>query len=73
MSVDEDGFIKSTDYTAGNVHDSNCFTDLLNGNETPSMRIAQAHGTCLSSLKFYIHTPYEFPPALALAKKCFTS
>ena len=34
MSVDEDGFIKSTDYTAGNVHDSNCFTGLLSGNET---------------------------------------
>ncbi|MBQ0721754.1 MAG: IS5 family transposase, partial [Gammaproteobacteria bacterium] len=26
MNVDEDGFIKATDYTAGNVHDSNCFT-----------------------------------------------
>jgi len=34
MNVDEDGFIKSTDYTAGNVHDSNCFTGLLSGNET---------------------------------------
>ena len=26
--------IKSTDYTAGNVHDSNCFTDLLDGDES---------------------------------------
>ena len=26
MNVDEDGFIKSTAYTAGNIHDSNCFT-----------------------------------------------
>jgi len=34
MNVDEDGFIKSTDYTAGNVHDSNCFTGLLSGNES---------------------------------------
>jgi len=25
---------KSTDYTAGNVHDSNCFMGLLSGNET---------------------------------------
>ena len=34
VNVDEDGFIKSTDYTAGNVHDSNCFTDLLDGQES---------------------------------------
>jgi len=34
MNVDEDGFIKATDYTTGNVHDSNCFTGLLSGNET---------------------------------------
>ena len=33
MNVDEDGLTKSTDYTAGNVHDSNCFTELLNGDE----------------------------------------
>jgi len=33
INVDEDGFIKSTDYTAGNVHDSNCYTSLLSGNE----------------------------------------
>jgi len=48
MSVDEDGYIKSTDYTAGNVHDSNCFTDLLSGNETSvyadSAYQSQAHG-----------------------------
>ncbi len=34
INVDEDGFIKSTAYTAGNVHDSNCFTDLLSGDES---------------------------------------
>jgi len=34
MSVDEDGLIKATDFTAGNVHDSNCFTDLLDGDES---------------------------------------
>ncbi len=34
MNVDEDGFIKSSDYTAGNVHDSNCFTELLDGHES---------------------------------------
>lgn len=34
LNVDEDGFIKSTDYTAGHVHDSNCFTELLNGDES---------------------------------------
>ena len=34
INVDEDGLIKSTDYTAGNVHDSNCFTELLEGDES---------------------------------------
>lgn len=34
INVEEDGFIKATDYTAGNVHDSNCFTDLLSGKES---------------------------------------
>lgn len=34
INVDEDGFIKSSDYTAGNVHDSNCFCDLLDGDES---------------------------------------
>jgi IS5 family transposase len=33
-NVDEDGFIKATAFTAGNVHDSNHFTDLLSGKET---------------------------------------
>lgn len=33
VNVDEDGFIKSADFTAGNVHDSQCFTQLLNGQE----------------------------------------
>jgi IS5 family transposase len=33
-NVDEDGFIKVTAFTAGNVHDSNHFTDLLSGKET---------------------------------------
>ena len=32
-NVDEDGFIKSYDYTAGNTHDSNIFESLLTGNE----------------------------------------
>lgn len=34
MNVDEDGFIKATDFTSGSVHDSNCFSDLLNGDES---------------------------------------
>ena len=33
INVDEDGVIKSTGFTAGNVHDSNCFTELLSGKE----------------------------------------
>ena len=34
LSVDEDGLIKATDFTSGSVHDSNCFTDLLAGDES---------------------------------------
>ncbi|ORU92384.1 MAG: hypothetical protein A6F72_04760 [Cycloclasticus sp. symbiont of Poecilosclerida sp. N] len=52
MSVDEDGFIKSTDYTAGNLHDSNCFIGLLSGDETSvyadSAYQSQAHGAWLA-------------------------
>ena len=32
-NVDEDGFIKTYDFTAGNIHDSNVFETLLTGNE----------------------------------------
>jgi IS5 family transposase len=34
INVDEDGFIKATAFTAGNVHDSNHFTELLSGDES---------------------------------------
>ncbi|MCD8512315.1 MAG: IS5 family transposase [Nitrincola sp.] len=34
LNVDEDGFIKATEFTAGNVHDSNVFTQLLEGDES---------------------------------------
>lgn len=34
INVDEDDFIKATDFTAGNVHDSQCFTNLLSGEES---------------------------------------
>ena len=34
MNVDEDGLIKAVGFTAGNVHDSQCFTDLLGGDES---------------------------------------
>lgn len=34
MNVDEDGFIKATNFTAANVHDSNHFTELLDGTES---------------------------------------
>ena len=33
LNVDEDGLIKSTDYSSGSSHDSNHFTDLLSGEE----------------------------------------
>jgi len=52
MNVDEDGFIKSIDYTAGNVYDSNCVTDLLSGNEisvyVDSAYQSQVHGQWLA-------------------------
>lgn len=34
INVDEDDLIKATDFTAGNVHDSQCFTCLLGGDES---------------------------------------
>ena len=34
INVDEDGLIKSTDYSCGSSHDSNHFTELLSGNES---------------------------------------
>jgi len=33
-NVDEDGSIKATDFTSGSTHDSNCFTNLLEGDES---------------------------------------
>ena len=33
LNVDEDGFIKKTDFSSGNVHDSQYFEGLLTGNE----------------------------------------
>ena len=33
MNVEEDGFIKTYEVTAGNVHDSQVFENLLSGNE----------------------------------------
>ena len=34
INVDEDGFIKATDYSKGSLHDSNCLTELLSGDES---------------------------------------
>ena len=52
LNVEEDGFIKTLDYTAGNVHDSNCFTDLLSGDESAayadSAYVSQVHDQWLS-------------------------
>ncbi len=33
VNVDEDGFVKAMEFTAGNVHDSQVFTELLSGDE----------------------------------------
>jgi IS5 family transposase len=52
INVDEDGFIKATDYTAGNVHDSKCFTDMLSGDESSvyadSAYLSRGHNDWLS-------------------------
>lgn len=34
INVDEDGLIKATDFSKGSLHDSNCFTELLSGDES---------------------------------------
>ena len=34
INVDEDGFIKAHELTTGSVHDSQCFTELLSGDES---------------------------------------
>ena len=51
-NVDEDGFIKATDFSSGSLHDSNCFTSLLSGDETAayadSAYQSQAHDDWLS-------------------------
>ena len=53
INVDEDGCIKTTDYTAGNVHDANCLTELLSGEETAvyadSAYRSQAHDQWLAN------------------------
>ena len=53
-NVDEAGFIKATDYSTGSLHDSNCFTGLLTGEESAAyadsayqnvaLRIAASNG-----------------------------
>ena len=52
VNVDEDGFIKATDFSSGSLHDSNCFTGLLSGDESAvyadSAYQSQAHNDWLS-------------------------
>ena len=52
MNVDEDGFVKAVGFTAGNVHDSQCFTDLLDGDESAvyadSAYASEGHDTWLA-------------------------
>lgn len=38
VNVDEDGFVKAMEFTAGNVHDSQVFTELLSGDEEKVFR-----------------------------------
>lgn len=53
INVDEDGFIKRTDYSKGNLHDANCFTELLSGKESAvyadSVYLSEEHEDWLSS------------------------
>lgn len=55
INVDEDGFVQSTDFTAGNVHDSNCFTELLDGEESSayadSAYLSEKHADWLAARK----------------------
>ena len=57
MNVDEYSFIKSIDYTTGNVHDSTCFTGLLSGNESAayagSAYHSQPHTGCLKGRRIH--------------------
>ena len=58
INGDEDELIKSTDYTPGNVHDSNCFTSLLDGDESAvyadSAYASEKHATWLKAHKVEI-------------------
>ena len=53
INVDEDGLIKRIDYSKGNLHDSNCFTELLSGDESAvyadSAYLSEAHEAWLSN------------------------
>lgn len=55
INVDEDGLIKASTYTAGNVHDSQCFTELLSGEESAvyadSAYQSQSHSGWLKARK----------------------
>lgn len=77
INVDEDGFIKATDYSSGNLHDSNCFTGLLSGTESAvyadSAYLSQTHEDWLSSRSIdsrIIKRAYRNRP-LSDKDKCF--
>jgi IS5 family transposase len=77
INVDEDGFIKATDYSTGSLHDSNCFTDLLSGTESAvyadSAYLSQTHEDWLSSRGIdsrVIKRAYRNRP-LSDKEKCF--
>ena len=77
INVEEDGFIKATDYTAGHVHDSNCFVGLLRGDESAayadSAYVSEAHTAWLAKHRIdnrLIRRPYRNKP-LAQADKHF--
>lgn len=76
INVDEDRLIKSTDYTPGNVHVSNCFTSLLDGDESAayagSAYAREKHAKCLKAYKVenrIIRRAYKNKPLMAQDKQ----
>lgn len=61
VNIDEDGLIKSADYTPGNVHDSNCNTPIT-GRKTNSLTsCAQAHVVLLNGSLAYFSCTMTWP------------
>ncbi len=76
-NVDEDGFIKATDFTSGSVHGSNRFTDPLDGDESAtyadSAYCSKKHDDWLSENGIenrLTRRTYRNPPLITEDKYC---